>query len=395
MSQQSDQFDRILRTLQEAMLGATGWRETSALIDDFCGATGSHLVITGDNRDNPEWLFDLFYYHGEHAGELARDYIENYFPSDERIPRLMRLPDREIVRMADLYTASERNTSSTYNDLLRRTGARDGLNVRMDGPDGLNIVWVMADSGEPDGWSSGQIGRIARLLPEVRQFVRVRQALAAAEARTASLTELLDNTMIGVLYLDWRGKIVEANARARAVLIEGGSLVEREGVLVARAATERAILERTIARALSPSADATGGSLAVSGRSPGSRHVLHVTPVSSSAAHFGAFLPAAQVLILDWGMKKRVDPALLMATVGLTPAESEVAAALTSGSSVAAVAAATNRKVSTVRWFVRQLYAKLGVANQAELAAAVLSVSPALLRLPPQDHPAPKGPPTR
>ena len=330
----------------------------------------------------------MFYYHGEHAGELARDYIENFFPSDERVPRLMRLPDRKIVRMADLYNASELKTSSTYNDLLRRTGARDGLNVRMDGPDGLNIVWVMADPSGTEGWSSRQIRMIERLLPEVRQFVRVRQALATAQARAASLTELLDTTLVGVVYLDRRGKIVEANARARAVLREGDGLIDRDGCLDARSATERAALQRVVAGALSPT-DAAGGSLAVSGRTPGSRHVLHVTPVLSTTSHFGAFLPAALVLILDAGMRKWVDRRLLMATFGLTPAESEVAAALASGLSVASVAATTNRRVTTVRWFVRQLYEKLGVSRQADLVATLLAASPVLLRQAPPDHPAP------
>ncbi|MCE2484928.1 MAG: hypothetical protein J4F42_05410 [Desulfurellaceae bacterium] len=47
---------------------------------------------------------------------------------------------------------------------------------------------------------------IKGVLPHLRQFVRVRQALAGAEALGASLTALLDNTQIGIIHLDQRGQ---------------------------------------------------------------------------------------------------------------------------------------------------------------------------------------------
>ena len=45
---------------------------------------------------------------------------------------------------------------------------------------------------------------VAGLLPHIRQFVRVRQALVRAEARNTTVTALLDNPRIGVLHLDRR-----------------------------------------------------------------------------------------------------------------------------------------------------------------------------------------------
>ena len=61
--------------------------------------------------------------HGELREDLGRDYAENYFPRDQRIPRLMRLPDQQIVPVTDIYTPRELLTSPTYNELLRRAGA--------------------------------------------------------------------------------------------------------------------------------------------------------------------------------------------------------------------------------------------------------------------------------
>ena len=137
-------FDRIVAALHEAMLDETRWREASILIDEACGLAGSHLVVLGGDDNDAAWLFDKAYWRGEFREELARDYALNYFPRDERIPRMLALPDRRVVRVADLLTDRELRTSPTYNELLTPAGSADGLNIRMDGPHGLHIVWALA-----------------------------------------------------------------------------------------------------------------------------------------------------------------------------------------------------------------------------------------------------------
>ena len=249
MSQQ-DKFDRIIASLHAAMLDSQ-WRTTSALIDDACGITGTHLVLVGgDTHGDVEWLFDKAYWHGELREDLGRDYAENYFLRDERIPRLMQLPDQQIVPVTDIYTPRELLTSPTYNELLRRAGARDGLNIRLDGADGIHIVWALADPTTAGGWNSEQLTMIKRLLPHIRQFVRVRQALAGAAALGTSLTGLLDNLLIGVLCLDWRGTIVQANARARDILRQGEGLVDRDGFLGAQTTEDDCRLRTLLANAV-------------------------------------------------------------------------------------------------------------------------------------------------
>ena len=47
----------------------------------------------------------------------------------------------------------------------------------------------------------------------------------------ASVTELFDNSRFGVIQLDRRGRIVEANDRARDLLRCGDGLFDRQGLL--------------------------------------------------------------------------------------------------------------------------------------------------------------------
>jgi len=377
MSQQ-DKFEASIASLHEAALGNTHWHETSALLDDLCGTKGTHLVIVdGHSKDEPEWLFDQFYYHGENRQELGREYAEIFFPQDERIPRLMRLPDRGIVHVTDLLTAQEMKTSSTYNDLLCRTTGRDGLNIRMDGPNGLDILWALADPTESAGWNSSQIKIIECLLPHLRQFVRVRQALANAQALGASLVDLLDNTMVGAVCLDRRGRIVETNAHARAILQQGNGLSDRGGFLCAQLAADDAKLRRLVARAIPKfrGKPCVSGSMVVERPWPLPRFVLHITPVGGHQIDFGIPRVSVLVLIVDPGAKPSIDPDLIAATLGLTRAESRVAASLVEGSTARDIAVATYRAESSVRWHIKQIHAKLGISKQADLVRMVYSMA--------------------
>ena len=291
MSRQ-DQFDRIVASLYEAALDDKLWHRTSTLIDEACGLTGTHLcLIGGATHGDAKWLFDKAYWRGESREELGRDYAENYFPGDERIPCLMALQDRHVVRAADLYTDRQLKTSPTYNELLRRAGAQDGLNIRMDGPDGIHIVWALADPVGRHGWSSEQLEMIERLLPHIRQFVRIRHTLIGAQALSTAFSGVLDSTMVAVLCLDWRGMIVQANSRACAILRQRDGLLDRGGFLCARLPADNLRLGRLLARVLPRSeSQPAGGSMTV-GRAqrggPLPRLALHVTPVEVRDAGFG------------------------------------------------------------------------------------------------------------
>lgn len=372
---QQDKIDLAVESLHGAMLGDSHWRETSILVDEACGWRGAHLIIVDPQyRGRPEWLFDQFYYHGESAAELGRDYATNFYPRDERVPRLMKIPYQRLVRVTDLLTERELTTSAVYNDLLRRAEGRRGFNVRMAGPDGLQIFMGLADPVDANGWDSDHVETIERMLPHIRQFVRVRHALVRAEALGHSFSGLLDNTMVGVVFLDRQGRIVNANARAREILRRRDGVLDRDGVLRASVATDNARLGRLLADALPRDGrQAVSGSITVERSLLLPRLVIHVNPVVVQPLEFGARSAAALVLLIDPGARPNIDADLIAATFRLTRAESQVAAALAEGNSVREIAESTFRAESTVRWLIKQIHAKLGISRQADLVRLVLS----------------------
>ena len=370
-----DAFERILVSLHEAALNDTQWPVTSALIDEACDITGNGLVIGEGPKDAIQAHFVGFYYRGERREDLEREYLEAYRPIDERIPRAWQLPDSHLVHITELYTDEELKTSPTYNELMAWGNAQDSLNIRLDGLDGSSIGWSLQNPVTPGGWGSSQLALIRGLLPHIRQFVRVRQALVKAEALDMSETGLFDNSRLGVIYLNRRGQIMKANDRAHDLLRCGDGICDRDGELRARVPADRARFGQLLASALPTSkAPAVSGSMRLRRSSTLLPFVVHIRPLGGRQPDYGAWRVAAQVLIVEPGRRGRLDPTQVAEALGLTPGESQVAVWLAEGQTVREIAAATERSANSIHWHLRHIYPKLGLSRQADLVRLVLSL---------------------
>lgn len=104
--------------------------------------------------------------------------------------------------LRDLCTDHEKKTSAGYNQFRRVNKTQNGLVMRLAVPDGGAIAWSFGDSAERGGWGHDQIQAIERLAPHIRQFSRVRRAMADPQALGASLAELLENRRSG--FIRWK-----------------------------------------------------------------------------------------------------------------------------------------------------------------------------------------------
>ena len=90
-------------------------------------APGVAVFLAGQLLIGTSWIWFArmgvsvgLYFRGQRQEDVARDYVENYFSIDERVPRFRQLPSSRLVHATDLYTAEELQTSPTYNELMRR-----------------------------------------------------------------------------------------------------------------------------------------------------------------------------------------------------------------------------------------------------------------------------------
>ena len=370
-----DRFERLLESLHAAMLDETRWPATAALLDAACGTVGNSLLVRDGAQADSRVTYLGLYYRGERREDWEREYMGIYHPINEGVARFRQLPDNSVVYTPELYTAAELKTSAAYNESLRKGQTQQGLQVRLLEPDGSHIAWCPHNPVDPTGWGAASLAMVHAVLPHLRQFVRVRQALVRAEARGASLTALLDNTRVGVIQLDRQGQVIEANDRARHILRQGDGLVDRDGELSARVPADRDRLEQLIAAAL-PTArvPAVSGSMPLRRPSVGLPFVVHVKPVGGRPPEVGVRRVAALVLVVEPGRMARLDPALVAVALGLTPVESQIAVGVAEGQTVREMAVALEYTERSVRWYLHQIYHKHRLAGQVDLVRLGLAV---------------------
>ena len=373
----ADRFGRVVEHLYDAALGDVPWDSAVGAMNDLIRTTGqsiTYVAVGPGGRPELEW--SRFFVAAECRDDLRQLYYRDYYWRDEAIPRLAGLNDGELAWKSDLYTDREMKTSAAYNEFRVANNNQNGLFTAMHGLSGSGIVWSCGNSTERDGWGHDQVRVIRLLAPHIHQATRVRRAMADARALGASRAGLLENRRMGLIQLDRRGRIMEANDRARRILVERDGIRDAGGLLTAGHAGENEELQRLLSRALPRhGAQGVGGSMRITRRRTRTPLVLEIHPARSTGAGVGARSVEAQVLVVDPASRPRVDPALLVKLLGLAPAESRIAVMVAAGQTVPGIALSLGCAESTVKTHLKRVYRKLGIRKQTELVHRVMSLA--------------------
>jgi DNA-binding CsgD family transcriptional regulator len=176
------------------------------------------------------------------------------------------------------------------------------------------------------------------------------------------LVEILNHLAVAVIVVDRQLRIVHANAAARELLSEGSVLSSVRGALTANDARNHEALRRVIRE---PGSDTRLVCLETERRvtlatvlplSSGLRET-HGKWCSASAAVFVQSQPS-----FDKGLENALGTVFR-----LTGVESRVLSALVEGLSLPAIATRHQISVSTVRWHLKQLFAKTNTRRQSDL----------------------------
>ena len=173
-------YDRILKALHEVAFDATAWPEAAGLIDAACGLQGNVLVFGAGRpqQDAEEIYLAQFCYRGQRHEDFERLYFNDYWPRDERLPRLRQLPDSRLVHVNELYTEAERKTSATYNEMMPLTSSRNSPE-RAPG----RTRWDARGVGTPRSRRWGRLGN--RSDPDDRAASSPRAAVSGGPARAS------------------------------------------------------------------------------------------------------------------------------------------------------------------------------------------------------------------
>jgi DNA-binding CsgD family transcriptional regulator len=212
------------------------------------------------------------------------------------------------------------------------------------------------------------------LTPHLVTAFRTTKRIQEMEGRIQGLEGMLDVVSTGILMLDERGRVLEANRYAREVMGAGDGLgVDREGRL--RGGGGR--LARAV-QCVTRGEDVPAGGCAVrverpSGMEP---YAVMVGPVEGMVLEKAR----AMVMVSDPAREPGIGIREIGGMLGLTDAEARVAAGLMAGRSLADVADALGVSMNTVRTHVKRIFEKTRTSRQGQLVAMMLRSGMGMVR---------------
>jgi DNA-binding CsgD family transcriptional regulator len=175
---------------------------------------------------------------------------------------------------------------------------------------------------------------------------------------------ILDKLDRGVVLLDARGRVLDANSLALRVLEAGDGMTQRSGRFVFADAALDARLSRLLDRRSSVAADRNTALATRVRRSNGASYRVVITPVPRDADERDVAFVA---LIYAPDEQRDISTDVLRELYALTPAQAQVARSLFAGRSVEESAAALNLSLNIVRTHLKQIFTRCEVQSQAEL----------------------------
>ncbi|MCA0243229.1 MAG: helix-turn-helix transcriptional regulator [Proteobacteria bacterium] len=390
-----DAFDCAVAELYLAAVGELPWRQPLTRIVEMLDAFGAYLhgINLADGTVN--FGYDV----GGFAPEAALHYIRDYHAIDPRVPLVAHAEVGEWVSCHHHIDDAAVALSPFYQDFLIPSGGRyvSGAKVYQD-REIIAILGIHRGIGmQPLGEAELAIGR--------RLGVHVANALGIWRRQRRKLRETLLGTAVlqrmtqPLLLLDEQLQLHFCSEAARTALAADPRLRIADKALHFGSRHDRAQLVLAL-RELSLGAEAAFGRIAASqdrkvvridspaGEPPLLLVLLALRPQETLGA-FGP-VPLAIALVHDLAARATPDPLLVAAAFGLTPAESRVAVQLAAGASVPETADTLGVARSTVRTHLLQVFQKVGVNRQQDLAFALAGLGVlAAAEPPPAPAPAP------
>jgi DNA-binding CsgD family transcriptional regulator len=212
----------------------------------------------------------------------------------------------------------------------------------------------------------------ASLAPHVRAAVRT--SMAIGNQRAALLADTFDKLGIAAFICDQAANVLRLSPSAEKLCLADNGLTLRRGRIGASRATEQAALEAAIRTVSERKAGAEPQTVVIHpGESDLAPMVVDVMPLPRQRLELRFDARALLVVRPEAGDEGR-RAAVLRDNFGFTPAEIEIALALTRGMKAAAIADARGVSVGTVRVQIKSLLAKAGVNRQVDLVARLTRI---------------------
>ncbi|HYE28721.1 MAG TPA: helix-turn-helix transcriptional regulator [Allosphingosinicella sp.] len=347
-------------------------------VDSICGLLGvPGLLLGAVDRDGRAVHFEF----ARNAGQKSISLLEGPL-NDPRYNPWIALarshPLRRVATVEDVGGQQAFERSRMWSEFYLPLGLQDTLGGVLERqPEYSQVVIMTRARGKPD-FGSADHRLLAAMLPHIARAWRVKRQLADWKARAGTLKLVLDRLDRAIVVTGPQGEIRFAN-RAADRLLSRGNGVDATGGRI-RAARSR---DTDALRLLIDGASRTGagtGQIAVDAvaiRCRDDGPPLAVVAEPLAAAHGDRLghepSPGAVLFIGESEASSRPSVDRLRIVYGLTPAEARLTSLVVEGHDIASAARTAHVSENTVKYHLKTIFGKVGVARQAQLIRRVLA----------------------
>lgn len=353
---------KIIDDLYDGTLDPVAWDRAVLGIADAVRASGAMLFAF--NPTNSAVLRDENHRVDPQA---VIDYARYWTFEDFRLTRFLAMPTRQPVTEVTLGLLLE--NTRLYHEFLLPVDMPHFLPVWLHKGKEKAVSLSLQGSRKRGAFEKQDLETIRNILPHFARAFEIRDRLEAAEVRAANLANLLDITTFGVIVLNARHKILEANAVASAILLDGSGLLRgKDGVLTTRHTCGDRLSKFTQSGAAQCPADALIH-IPREGKLPLS---LLVLPAPVVRASWMAAEPGWVLLVFDPDRQLALNHELIMRDLSLSEREANVAALLAAGFQLDEIARRMHVSAHTVRSQLKSAFQKTECHTQAQLVKRLL-----------------------
>jgi DNA-binding CsgD family transcriptional regulator len=315
--------------------------------------------------------------------DLLKSWKDYWAFRDPVLLRAMSRPAGEIYTLDKLMPREEFAATPVFNELwlpAEYSLATVGASLVVE--DHFSALVCISNAPGKDCLTAEQMQIFEAVVRHLARALRINRRLWELELKHVAATERFDAFSQGALLADASGRVVRANAAAKAMLDEGSGIILDKGCLAAAGCPH--LLQKLIASCAQTTlaAGGPGGELKIPRELPLPPLDVTVTPLRSKARladvpWINVGTPVAIVTVSDPDVARRRREANLRRRFGLSAAEAGLATEILKGDG--RTAAATRRGISdaTVKTHLSSIFEKTGTHRQAELIRLLLDAADA------------------
>lgn len=374
-------FQRFIDLIYDAVEHPARWKAFYEELQSAIGVQSIH-VLALDKRHGT-----LSYSDGANMpveGELA--YMQQYRFIDPRLPVILERPLGDWIHCHEILSEEVVARHPFYQDFLIPHDRRYMSACKLvDAPEATVLLAILSSRAQGP-LPAPTVAFLERLLPHFRRACRIglQNFVYSTQALVGHM--LVNKLRQPVILMSTAGEVMHTNDAARELLrstplvrVEDGKLRlpgrHLEDLRKGCEALEQALKVAAAGseEPLPPGAGGQFSSMRISEREGGDSVYAFYTVLSPQGA-MGTFglRPVVMLMFYHPQSAPAIDPGLLYAVFGLSPAESRIAAMLAEGLSLKQIAQVNGTQHETVRKQLKAIYQKTSTNRQPELIRLLL-----------------------